>query len=101
MLVAENDAPDSNPNSRVTHVAKLPAELFLAIMKLLADGKDLKTLLELTLGNRTLAAFGRPILKNYPRRDIWLALQSTDDENQYFPLIVVGAFTGTGEAQRE
>jgi hypothetical protein len=98
---AENDASGSDSEIRVTHDAKLPAELFLAILKILADEKNLKTLLELTLGNKALAGFGGPILEAYPRVDVWLALQSTDSADEYWSLIVVGAFAEQIRAQQK
>jgi hypothetical protein len=98
---AKKDASDSDPEIGVTHDAKLPAELFLAIVKLLADRKDLKTLLELTLGNKALAEFGRPILKAYPRRTIWLALQAQNINPDGSGFSIIGAYSEQIQAQRE
>ena len=97
--VGEKDASNSESGVRVTDDTKLPAELFLAIMKLLADEKNLKTLLELTLGNKALAAFGRPILKSYPRRNVWLALQFTAIEDEGSAVQVLGAYCKKAQAQ--
>jgi hypothetical protein len=76
----------------------LLAELFLAIMKVLAMDSDPMTLLELSLANKTLAALGLPILKKVPIRPAFVALHEFSD-NEGTHLTIHEAFTKREAAQ--
>lgn len=77
---------------------KIAFDLFLMIMKKLVETRSLKTLLELSLTNKALGSFGLPILENYPRRTVWLAIRELS-EGDNSAISILGAFLQKEQAQ--
>lgn len=75
-----------------------PPEVFLLLMKQLEADKSLRTLLNLGLASKACAGFALPIIRNCPRRLVFLAIQdiARRDANGGF---VRGAFTRKELAQ--